>query len=154
MLSWLFFVGALCRELLPADQEAIVLIDDRRVVLFTLLAQAGVSAALAAVLALCSGVVAACSGLLGGMVAVAPNAFLAARLLSTRARDAQSLLRQAWIGEMGKLALTAVLFGVVFALIRPISAAAVFAGFIVAQLVGIGTLMVASAPVGRVMTKS
>jgi ATP synthase protein I len=75
------------------------------------------------------------SALLGGLTAVIPNAFLAARLLVPR-RDpgAGALLRAAYIGELGKLALTVLMFGTVFALVRPLAAGALFSGFIAAEL--------------------
>ena len=114
-----------------------MLIDDRRVVPLTLLAQAGVSLGLAALLGFWLGKIVAISVLLGGMVAVIPNAFLAARLLSAD-NTAVAILRSAWLGEIGKLLLTALLFGAIFALIRPLSVAAVFGGFIAAQLVIFG----------------
>ena len=76
------------------------------------------------------------SALLGSLVCVIPNAFLALRLaLPRRDRGAGALLRAAWIGELGKLALTVLLFWLVFANVRPLSAAALFTGFIVAILV-------------------
>ncbi|MBN1240785.1 MAG: ATP synthase subunit I [Gammaproteobacteria bacterium] len=119
-----------------------MLTDDRRVVLLTLLAQTGVSLGLAGLLALLQGSVAAVSVLLGGLVAVIPNGFLAARLLKPRADDsARAIMRSAWIGEIGKLLLTALLFGVIFAVMRPIAAPAVFGGFIAAQLVIFGALL-------------
>jgi len=117
-----------------------VLNDDRRVVLLTLLAQTGISLGLAGMIALWSHV-AALSALLGGMAAVVPNGFLAARLLGPGAGSAGSLLRSAWLGEIGKLLLTALLFGLIFALVRPLSAPAVFAGFIGAQAAIFGALL-------------
>jgi ATP synthase protein I len=120
-----------------------VLIDDRRVVPFTLLAQAGVAVGLAGLLALCVGPVAGYSALLGGMTAVAPNAFLAARLVGPRGRDdAAAVLRSAQVGVVGKLAMTALLFGVIFATVRPISESAVFGGFIATQTVVLGALLI------------
>ena len=64
-----------------------------------------------------------------------PNAFLALRLAVPR-RDpgAGALVRAAYIGELGKLALTVLMFGLVFALVRPLAAGALFTGFIAAQL--------------------
>lgn len=121
-----------------------MLVDDRRVVPLTLLAQIGVSVAIAALLWAWHGELAAMSALVGGMTAVVPNGFLAARLLKPRA--ASALLRAAWLGEIGKLLLTALLFGAVFAWMRPISAPAVFAGFIAAQLVVFGALLVSGRP--------
>lgn len=75
------------------------------------------------------------SALLGGLTCVIPNAFLALRLAVPR-RDpgAGALVRAAYIGELGKLALTVLMFGTVFALVRPLAAGALFAGFIAAQL--------------------
>jgi len=95
-----------------------------------------VGAALAAVLLGVFGKVVGYSALLGSLIAMIPNAFLALRLMAPR-RDpgAQALLRAAWIGEVGKLALTVLFFTLVFTLVRPLSAAAVFAGFIATQLV-------------------
>ena len=91
--------------------------DDRHVVPLTLLAQVAASLATSGVLWWWLGPLAGGSALLGG-----------------RDASAKALLRSAWIGEIGKLALTALLFGVIFAVVRPISAPAVFAGFIAAQL--------------------
>ena len=76
------------------------------------------------------------SAMLGSLICVIPNAFLALRLMVPR-RDpgAAALIRAAWIGEIGKLALTVLFFTLVFTLVRPLSAAALFAGFIASQLV-------------------
>lgn len=119
--------------------------SDQRIVPLTLLAQAGVSVGLALLLWWWHGNVAATSALLGGMVAVIPNGFLAARLLTPRANDAAALLRSAWIGEFGKAVITALLFGVIFGMVRPIAPLAVFGGFIAAQLVVFGALLVPTA---------
>ena len=142
MASWLFFAGALSRPtgVCVINQEAAVPTDDRHVVVLTLLAQLSLSLVLAAVVWLWQGKVAAVSALLGGMVAVIPNGFLAARLLKPRA-DAKAMLRAAWVGEIGKLVLTAVLFGAIFGTMRSISALAVFGGFIAVQSVVLGSLL-------------
>ncbi len=119
-----------------------MVIDVKHVVPLTLLVQACVSFALAAVVWVSFGELAGVSVLLGGMVAVVPNAFLAARLLKpSRDQSARAMMGAAWIGEMGKLLLTAVLFGVIFGFVRPIEPLAVFAGFIAAQLVVFGALL-------------
>jgi ATP synthase protein I len=82
------------------------------------------------------GSVAGYSALLGSLVCVVPNAFLALRLMvPRRVPGAPALIRAAWIGEIGKLALTVLFFTLVFTLVRPLSAAALFAGFIASQLV-------------------
>ena len=52
-------------------------------------------------------------------------------------------MRAAWIGEFGKLALTVLIFSVVFAYVRPISVMALFAGFIAAQLMTFAGLLLA-----------
>ena len=82
------------------------------------------------------GSVAGYSALLGSLICFIPNAFLALRLMVPR-RDpgAPALIRAAWIGEIGKLALTVLFFTLAFTLVRPLSAAALFAGFIASQLV-------------------
>jgi ATP synthase protein I len=112
------------------------------VMLKMLMAQVGVGAAIAAALWSIYGGVAGYSALLGGLVCVIPNAFLALRLAVPR-RDpgAQGMVRAAYIGELGKLALTVLLFGMVFTLVRPLSAAALFAAFIATQLVALSGLL-------------
>ena len=131
--------------------------DVQRLVPLTLLAQAVVSCALAAVLWLKFGGVVAVSTLLGGAAAVVPNSFLAARVLKpTRDVSAGAMMRAAWLGEIGKVLLTALAFGVIFGFVRPISPLAVFAGFIAAQLVVFGALLIGGRRGGNsaVMTKS
>jgi len=101
-----------------------------------LLAQLGMTAVLAMLFWGTDGRVTGYSALLGGLICVIPNAFMALRLAAPR-RDpgASALVRAAYIGELGKLALTALMFGAVFMLVRPLAAGALFAGFIAAQLV-------------------
>lgn len=99
-----------------------------------LLAQLGLTVILTAIFWGTDGRVAGYSALLGGMTCVIPNAFLALRLAAPR-RDAGALVRAAYAGELGKLVLTVLMFGVVFTQVRPLSAGALFAGFIAAQLV-------------------
>jgi ATP synthase protein I len=123
-------------------QEAAVLTDDKRVVPLILLAQAAASLGLAVSLGLWQGRIVGMSALVGGMIAVIPNAFLAARLFGRRAgASGVALMRAAWIGEIGKVALTVFLFAAVFAAPGPISAPALFGGFIAAQLVVFGALL-------------
>jgi ATP synthase protein I len=101
-----------------------------------LVGQIGVGAVLAVAIWGIYGHVAGYSALLGSLTCVIPNAFLALRLVAPR-RDpgARALIRAAYFGELGKLALTVLMFSIVFAFVRPLSAAALFAGFIAAQLV-------------------
>jgi ATP synthase protein I len=111
-------------------------------ILRVLLWQFLVGAVLAAVLWGVFGGVAGYSAVLGSLICVIPNAFLALRLMVPR-RDpgAQALINAAWIGEIGKLALTVLFFSLVFTLVRPLSAAALFAGFILTQLVTFSGLL-------------
>jgi ATP synthase protein I len=104
-----------------------------------------VGAVLAAVLWGVFGNVAGYSAMMGSLICVIPNAFLALRLVVPR-RDpgAQALINAAWIGEIGKLALTVLFFTLVFTLVRPLSAAALFAGFIATQLVVFSGLLMRS----------
>ena len=104
-----------------------------------------VGVVLAAVLWGVFGKIAGYSALLGSLVCVIPNAFLALRLVVPR-RDpgAQALINAAWIGEIGKLALTVLFFTLVFTLVRPLSGAALFAGFIATQLVVFSGLLMRS----------
>ena len=120
-----------------------MVIDAKHVVPLTLLAQACVSVVVAAVAWVWAGQIAGMSAMLGGVTAVVPNAFLAARLLQpSRDESAKAMMRSAWLGEIGKLLLTALLFGVIFGFVRPIQPLAVFAGFIAAQLIVFGALLV------------
>jgi ATP synthase protein I len=117
-------------------QESAVPLPGRQPIIWILLAQAVSSGLIAGGLALWFGRIVGVSALLGGAVAVLPNAFLAARLLKPgNTVSAEMLLRSAWLGEAGKLIMTAVLFAAVFVAVRPLSAPAVFGGFIAAQLV-------------------
>jgi ATP synthase protein I len=108
-----------------------------------LIGQIGVGMVLAVALWALFGQVAGYSALLGSLTCVIPNAFLALRLVAPR-RDpgARALIRAAYIGELGKLGLTVLMFSIVFVLVRPLSAGALFAGFIAAQLVTLAGLLV------------
>src|SRR3990172_12473068 len=96
-----------------------------------LLAQLTVALALAGIVWIWLGSDRAIPTLMGGLIGVVPNAFLAARLMSPRAAgSAQSLLRAGWIGEAGKLAIAALMFAAVFATLRPLHPEFLFAGYI------------------------
>ena len=100
-----------------------------------LLTQLGLSVVISALFWGFTGVVSAYSALLGGLTCVIPNAFLALRLVMPR-RDpgAGALIQAAYLGEVGKLALTVIMFILVFTLVQPLAAGALFTGFIAAQL--------------------
>ena len=107
-----------------------------------LVAQLGIGVVLAAVLWGLYGHVAGYSALLGSLTCVIPNAFLALRLAVPRVDPGgKALMRAAWIGELGKLALTVLLFSIAFAAVRPIAVAALFAGFIASQLMTFAGLL-------------
>ena len=110
--------------------------DTRHMVAKVLLAQLVLTVVLAMLFWGTDGRISGYSALLGGLTCVIPNAFLALRLAVPR-RDpgAGALMRAAYIGELGKLALTVLMFTMVFTLVRPLAAGALFAGFIAAQLV-------------------
>ena len=101
-----------------------------------LLGQLALSVVLAMLFWGFGGRVSSYSALLGGLTCVIPNAFLALRLVVPR-RDpgAGGLVRAAYIGELGKLALTVLMFSLVFTVVRPLAAGPLFTGFIAAQLV-------------------
>ena len=100
-----------------------------------LLVQLGLSTVISLLFWGLKGHVSGYSALLGGLTCVIPNAFLALRLVVPR-RDpgAGALMRAAYVGETGKLALTVIMFTIVFTLVRPIAAGALFTGFVAAQL--------------------
>ena len=98
-------------------------------------AQLGSGVVLAAALWGVLGNVAGYSALLGCLVSALPNAFLALRLsVSRRDPGAKALVRAAYIGEIGKVALTVLLFSIVFVVVRPLAAGPFFAAFIVTAL--------------------
>ena len=100
-----------------------------------LLAQLGLTLVLGMLFWGTDGRVSGYSAVLGGLICVIPNAFLALRLAaSTRDPGARALMRAAYIGEIGKLALTVLLFSMVFTLVQPLAAGPLFVGFIAAQL--------------------
>jgi ATP synthase protein I len=100
-----------------------------------LLVQLAVAVGLAAIVWVGLGSERAIPTLLGGLIGVVPNAFLAARVMSPRAgSSAQSLLRAGWLGEVGKLLIAAVLFAVVFKTLRPLHPGYLFTGYIATLL--------------------
>ncbi len=105
--------------------------------------QIGLGAALAAALWGCFGEVAGYSALLGCLASALPNGFLALRLAVPR-RDpgAKSLLHAAYVGEVGKLALTVLILSIVFVTVRPLAAAPFFAGFVVTIMVPLLGLLI------------
>jgi ATP synthase protein I len=82
-----------------------------------------------------TGYVSGYSALLGGLTCVVPNAFLALRLAVPRDDSgSRPLIRAAYTGELGKLALTVIMFTVAFTLVKPLAVGPLFVGFIACQL--------------------
>lgn len=82
------------------------------------------------------------SVLLGGLICLLPNVFLATRLfVAGRSGDARRVLRAAWLGEFGKLLLTAVMFAWVFINVQPLNAGLLFGAYIAAQSVVLVALL-------------
>ena len=97
--------------------------------------QLGLGVTLAALFWSTDGGVSGYSALLGGLICVIPNAFLALRLVAPRRdRGPKALLHAAYIGELGKLALTLLLFGAVFLQVEPLAPLPLFTAFIACQL--------------------
>ena len=80
----------------------------------------------------------ASSALCGGLIAVLPQAYFAARTFRWRgAQSAQTIARSSYAGVIGKFVFSAVGFALVFALLRPINGLAVFAAYIAMLLIQI-----------------
>lgn len=76
------------------------------------------------------------SGFYGGLIAWLPNVYFAHKAFRfSGARAAQAIVRSFYAGEAGKLVLTAVLFALVFAGVKPLDALALFGVFLLTQLV-------------------
>ena len=104
-----------------------------RISIFQLLALLAVSLIL-----LACGVEWANSVLCGGLIAVLPQAYFAARTFRWRgAQSAQSIARSSYAGVVGKFIFSAAGFALVFAMLRPINGLAVFAAYIVMLLIQI-----------------
>jgi len=71
------------------------------------------------------------SVLLGGLISIVPNGYLASLAYRfTGARAASDVAGSLYRGEVGKFVLTAVMFALVFVMVKPLSAPALFAAFI------------------------
>lgn len=67
----------------------------------------------------------------GGLIAIVPQAFFALRTFRySGAQSAHAMARAGYSAEVGKFFLSCVGFAMVFALLRPIDGAAVFAGYV------------------------
>ena len=74
----------------------------------------------------------------GGLIAVLPQAYFAARAFRWRgARSAQAIAKSSYAGVVGKFVFSAAGFAAVFALLRPIEGLAVFAGYLAMLMIQI-----------------
>lgn len=75
---------------------------------------------------------------LGSLVAVIPNGYFAWRAFRyNQTRSAEKVLGSFFLAEMGKVALTALLFAATFKWGQPLHAVSVFVGFIVVMMTGL-----------------
>jgi len=101
-----------------------------------LLAQGVVLVLAAAALYGWRGPVAGYSGLCGGLIVWLPNLYFAHKAFRfSGARAAQNIVRSFYAGEAGKLILTAVLFALTFAGVKPLEPLALFGVFLLTQVV-------------------
>lgn len=101
-----------------------------------LMAQLAVLTLISALLLIWLGWKTGYSGFLGGLIAWLPNLYFARKAFHYHgARAARDILKSFYAGEAGKFVLTAVLFALVFAGVKPLNAVSVFAVFIVTQMV-------------------
>ncbi len=91
--------------------------------------------------------------LLGGLIAILPQAYFAWRVFQHQgARAAHHIARSSYVGEVGKFVLAVTGFALVFAFYRPVEAWAVFAGYggmLIIQVTGSWLLLRQAAPVNR-----
>lgn len=78
------------------------------------------------------------SFLCGGLVNVVPGVYFARQVFQTRKTGVAEVTQAFYRGEVMRFVLTAIGFGMVFALLRPLNAVAVFAGFGVMWVVQLG----------------
>jgi ATP synthase protein I len=78
--------------------------------------------------------VSAYSVLLGGLVCVIPNAFMAQRFVSASSLEGGKAFGRLIAGEAGKLLLTAGLFVLVFVLVEPLQTLLFFGALFIVQL--------------------
>ena len=87
---------------------------------------------LASIIWFFAGKVAGYSSVLGGLICLVPNIFLGTRLMLSN-RNARGILRATYLGELGKVTLTTLMFGLVFFKVKPLNALYLFLSFMVVQ---------------------
>lgn len=102
------------------------------------MAQFATAALIAAISLLFSGTVTAYSALVGGLISALPNSYFALHAFRYRgARNADKVVKSFMKGEVGKIAMTGVLFALSFTLITSLSELALILGFILTHFVGV-----------------
>lgn len=92
------------------------------------------SCVILALIALFFGVTASYSVLLGGIICLIPNCYFAYRAFRYEgARAARQIVRSFYLGEAGKIVLTALLFSAVFLWVKPLQPLALMAGYCAAM---------------------
>lgn len=76
------------------------------------------------------GGISAKSAILGGVIAWFPSVYYAWRSARSRSGDARLLVKSHYRAEAGKLALTAILFGVTFTQLQPVEVVPLFGTYI------------------------
>lgn len=75
---------------------------------------------------------------LGGMVSTLPNAYFAIKAFRySGARQMPQVLKSFYAGESGKMIITAVMFALVFAGVKPLSELAVIISYILVLVIGL-----------------
>ncbi|QEQ98240.1 ATP synthase subunit I [Neptunomonas concharum] len=79
-------------------------------------------------------ITAAYSALLGGLLYLLPNIFFAWRVLSRQSNTPRGVLADMYIGEIWKMAITILLFAVIFILVPTVSPFSLFLTFILLHI--------------------
>jgi ATP synthase protein I len=96
------------------------------------------TAFIATISLLFAGNVTAYSALLGGLISALPNSYFALQAFKFQgARNADKVVKSFIKGELGKIAITIVLFALSFTLITNLSELALILGFITTHFVGV-----------------
>lgn len=82
--------------------------------------------------------VAAYSALLGGLICTVPNGYFARKVFQYRgAKYTPQVVKAFYAGQSGKMVITAVMFALVFAGVKPLNELAVIVSFIVTMIAGL-----------------
>lgn len=74
----------------------------------------------------------------GGLIAVLPQAYFAAKVFGqTGAQSAEAIVKASYSGEVGKFVLTTAGFAVVFATVSPLNGLTVFIGYLIMLVIQI-----------------